>query len=295
MSKSNVCLVIIFNHKFEKNIEKLRRIYGERFSNIYFLMPFYQGYDKNVIPVYECSYTFQGYVAQGLSKYYNETYDHYIFIGDDLVLNPELNENNIVDAFNLKQNTCFIESSEPVNKCTYWPYSRIQQVMRAFKEKGTTYQSEIPAKEEAFKIVQEKGYDDFSMKQFRCSDRSVKVQIKSTLKKLFYHYDLPYPIFAGYSDFFIISKENIKEFSHICGVFAAMGLWVEMAVPTALRLIDTEVITNKDIEMEALCMWAPTPMQKYVEENGDYRIDTMNKIWPKNIAYIHPLKLSKWN
>lgn len=294
MSNSRVCLVIIFNHKFEKNIEKLRKLYGNRFSNIYFLMPFYQGNDSEVIPVYECSYTFQGYVTQGLPRYYNEDYDYYVFIGDDLVLNPELNENNIVVAFGMKENACFIESAEPVNKCTYWPYSRIQQVMSAFNQRGTTYKGEIPDREEAFKIVKNKGFDDFSMKDFRSSDRSRAVQLKSAIKKCFYHYELPYPIFSGYSDFFIISKENIKEFAHVCGVFAAMGLWVEMAIPTALRLINTTVVTNQDISMEAMCMWAPTEPQKFIEANADYSIEKMNEIWPNNIAYIHPLKLSKW-
>ena len=52
-----VCLVLIFNHKYEQNIEKLKRIYRDRFSMIRFMIPFYNGDDKGgeIISVYESS------------------------------------------------------------------------------------------------------------------------------------------------------------------------------------------------------------------------------------------------
>ena len=48
-----VPLIIIYNHRFDQNIEKLNKIYGERFSKIYHLVPFYDGDLPNVIPVFE--------------------------------------------------------------------------------------------------------------------------------------------------------------------------------------------------------------------------------------------------
>ena len=47
-----VCLVVIFNHRFDRNLPALRKIYGERFAGIRFLVPFYDGSDADVIPVY---------------------------------------------------------------------------------------------------------------------------------------------------------------------------------------------------------------------------------------------------
>lgn len=47
---SKIGLVIIFNHPYAKNLEKLRSIYGERFSILRFLMPFYDGNEPDVCP-----------------------------------------------------------------------------------------------------------------------------------------------------------------------------------------------------------------------------------------------------
>ena len=89
---SSVALIIIYNHRYEKNIDVLERIYRGRFTDIFHLMPFYTGNKKNVIPVYENSMYFQGYVSQGLKAIFDEKYSHYLFVADDLILNPVINE-----------------------------------------------------------------------------------------------------------------------------------------------------------------------------------------------------------
>ena len=61
---TKVALIIIYNHQYIKNIEITERIYNGKFSNIYHLVPFYHGVRSNVIPVYDNSHYFQGYVAQ---------------------------------------------------------------------------------------------------------------------------------------------------------------------------------------------------------------------------------------
>ena len=93
---SKICLSFIFNHQYEKNIPKLREIYGDRFSTIRYLSPFstYND-DQEVIPVYETSINFQGYIAQSLRFLPNDC-DYYIFCADDLLLNPDFNENKTV-------------------------------------------------------------------------------------------------------------------------------------------------------------------------------------------------------
>lgn len=39
----DVCLIIIFNHRYDSNIKKIKELYGRRFSDIYILMPFFEG------------------------------------------------------------------------------------------------------------------------------------------------------------------------------------------------------------------------------------------------------------
>jgi len=104
----SVALIIIYNHQYNKNIEILEQIYKGRFSNIYHLVPFYNGEKPNVIPVYENSYYFQGYVAQGFKSYFRKDYAHYFFIADDLILNPIIDETNYTSYLNLNSNSCFL-------------------------------------------------------------------------------------------------------------------------------------------------------------------------------------------
>src|SRR5438309_2566399 len=58
--QSKAALIIVFNHRYDKNIPLLETLYEGRFSNIYYLVPFYDGEKENVIPVYENSFRFQG-------------------------------------------------------------------------------------------------------------------------------------------------------------------------------------------------------------------------------------------
>ena len=78
--ESKICFIIVFNHRFDTNIEILEDIYKNRFENIYFIVPFYNGNRKDVITVYESSYNFSGYYAQALEKIYDDRYTHYVLL-----------------------------------------------------------------------------------------------------------------------------------------------------------------------------------------------------------------------
>lgn len=82
-----VCLLVIYNHRYDANISKINRIYEGRFSKVYHVMPFYEGDEPNVITVYESSFCFEGYLAQALLQI-PEEYSYYFYVADDIVLNP---------------------------------------------------------------------------------------------------------------------------------------------------------------------------------------------------------------
>src|SRR5690348_16209399 len=105
---SKVALIIIYNHQYNKNIEIVERIYKNKFSNIYHLVPFYRGEKSNVIAVYQSSYYFHGYVSQGLKSFFKKEYSHYFFIADDMILNPMINEDNYREYLHLSDHSCFI-------------------------------------------------------------------------------------------------------------------------------------------------------------------------------------------
>lgn len=64
MNENKLALMVIYNHRFDKNIELIEKLYSPSFSNIFHIIPFYDGNKENVIPVYESSYQFEGYISQ---------------------------------------------------------------------------------------------------------------------------------------------------------------------------------------------------------------------------------------
>ena len=118
---AKACLIIVFNHRYDKNIPVLEKIYSSNFSTIYFLVPFYNGEHPNVIPVYESSNFFQSFFAQGYARFFNEKFTHYIFTGDDCILNPSVNENNFLEQTGLPERTDLISGLIELHKLTGSP------------------------------------------------------------------------------------------------------------------------------------------------------------------------------
>ena len=157
-----LCLAIIFNHKFNKNIPILDKIYRNRFNNLYYIVPFnmvqIEGIEpKKIITVYETSYCFQGYIAQAYEKIKSIEYSHYVFIGDDQILNPSFNENNMLDYLNIKENESYIKEiisyDEIANGSLKDQSNKLYNILSAFRTNvGVSYQNEIPSYYEACKI-----------------------------------------------------------------------------------------------------------------------------------------------
>lgn len=59
---------------------------------------------------------------------------------------------------------------------------------------------------------------------------------------------LKYPLFKAYSDFLIIDRASMKEFSRLSGVFAAMNIFVETAIPLAMVLACKTIKYEKDLK-----------------------------------------------
>lgn len=161
-----VCLLIIYNHRYDDNIEKLEKIYGSRFSDIYHIVPFYDGIKKNVIPVFECSFRFEGYVAQAMG-HIEKSYEHYLFVADDAILNPTIYEGNYKDWFGLTDQSAFITFTESLRKRRGWAINRrfMDPFPKFEKYQGTLWKDEIMSADEAFNIAKRQGYgrEEFAM------------------------------------------------------------------------------------------------------------------------------------
>ncbi|HPH96519.1 MAG TPA: hypothetical protein PKW33_17455 [Anaerolineaceae bacterium] len=304
-----VALIIIYNHQYNKNIEILEQIYKDRFSHIYHLVPFYQGEKNNVIPVYENSLYFQGYVAQGLKSFFKQEFCHYIFIADDLILNPALNESNYQEILHLKEHTCFLPGFISLHECRedqWW-----QRVSEAFHYRvnvfGIEANNQIPSYDEALKKFENNHLEIKPLSFYQIWKRPVSFvhDIKRMLRdkqyliaKLKYltgvrDYHLSYPVVGSYSDIFVVSSDAIKPFCHFCGVFAATRLHVEVGLPTALVLSAQEIVTEEDLKLKGKALWDRSEYK--ILDRYEYKLSALLAGFPENLLYLHPIKLSKWN
>tara|TARA_B100000809_G_scaffold213624_1_gene218094 strand:- start:65109 stop:66029 length:921 start_codon:yes stop_codon:yes gene_type:complete len=301
---NKVALIIIYNHQYNKNIEILERLYSGRFSNIYHLVPFYNGDKPNVIAVYDCSYYFQGYVSQGFKSFFNDAYQHYFFVADDMILNPVINESNYGEKLKLNPKTSFIPDFMTLHESGNWP-----RICEAFhwdiKVNGVEAQNQLPDynaalksfekfgleikplhfdqifnKKKLYKNLKLKNFTDYFSHQFRRFTNKNK------------EYNLSYPLVGSYSDIFVVSSDAIKEFCHYCGVFSATNLFVEVALPTSLVLASEEIVTEKDLDFEGKALWTKEDLREL--DKYENSLNKLLKEFPSSYLYLHPIKLSKW-
>ncbi len=303
-----VCLSIIFNHKYNNNIPILEKIYKKRFSNLFYIVPFntdtIEGIaEDRIISVYETSYCFQGYITQAYNKIKSDEFTHYMFIGDDQILNPKLNEDNIISELGLRENESYIKEIIPYDEIFKGSLkdqsNKLYNNLTAFRMNvGVSYQSEIPSYEEACK---------------KCEQHNLKISKKLPLKFFMQKgylspkyfpltlvtlginkgRELPYPLFKAYSDMIIIDKYSINEFARISGVLAAMNMFVETAIPLAMVLSCQIIKTEKDLKAwHGVENWNDdiTIFEVRFNKNIDLLFDNFGD----DVIYYHPIKLSKW-
>lgn len=300
--RNEVCLFVIYNHRYDANIEKIEKIYQSRFHNIYHIMPFYDGKKKNVITIYECSFRFEGYIAQAM-KLLEESYEQYFFVADDIILNPEINELNYKEWFELKEKEAFITFLKPIREMKGWAISRrfMDPLPKLEWYNGTFWKNEIIPTEEAFIIAKEKGYsrEDFCVSLSAVWDARKKMLKYPRLIVLFFKILIlgrqycPYPLWGGYSDIFIVPGKDMQAAAHMMGVFAAMDVFVEMAIPTTLNLLCRKVVQEKDLKVKSRVLWSNEDRNS-IEEKYHCNYQELIESWQEDCLYIHPVKLSKW-
>lgn len=298
---AKVCLVVIFNHQYNRNLPALRALYNGRFSHIRFLVPFYRGTDTDVIPVFASSSTFQGYVAQGQRFFAADEFSHYVCVADDMLLNPRLDETNILAALKLGKEDAYIQELRPLTDVTFrWPF--LHMTLKACRFNNfVNALPELPSRQEAFERLAAHGtaVTTFGWKNLRLGHGGPLWKARSFLVNALFLYGskgvrkVVYPLAMSYADFFVVPAVALPEFSHFCGVFAAMGIFVECALPTALALAARSIRKERDIELRGIEMFDPDALAAFEQR---YRNDFRSLLadFPADALYIHPIKLSRW-
>lgn len=309
--EAHVCLIIVFNHKFERNLPVLRRLYSWRFSTIRFVMPFYRGSEPDVIGVYESSAVFQGYLAQAAKQLPRDGITHYVVIGDDLVLNPTFDESNLCIKLGLDDRTGFIKSLIPMSDLSlnwpHWDKARLSVYGSVF----VTHAGEIPSKDEAARLLKRHGVEvgDITLRNLRGWGSKYPPPDYGPVRWGLYpgfwrsvyrlyqwrgRIKLAYPLLMTYSDFFIVPASAMDDFLHYCGVFAALGTFVETAIPTSLAMACDRVRVETDTPLRGGEYWTREE-RTAIEERHGLDLQRLLDHFPPELIHLHPIKLSRWN
>lgn len=296
---ANICLTFVFNHQYEKNIPKLRKLYQKRFSTIRYLSPFSKSVDPDIIPVFETSIHFQGYFAQGL-RHLPRDCDYYVFCGDDLILNPRLNEENLINALNCND-SAYIKYLNPI-----WEHSfvwhKFEECNRFSEDEYTIpYQNLLPPRNTLLEIYKNHGlnYRNLGFHNFTgIIEKEVTLKrLKAGLSYFIRNGNkrfVNYPLVEGYSDLIVIPRNYLELFCHYCGIFAAMNLWVDAAVATALLLSGSEIRTERDSNYSGTEYWNENEIIDRLKPTNN-KLDKIGEMFKEEELYIHPIKLSSYN
>src|SRR5882672_3608739 len=299
MSPSRAALVVLYNHKYDRNIPKVEAIYRGRFADIFHLVPFYTGTQPNVIPVYENSQFFQGYIAQGARGFMRPEFAHYLFAADDLVLSPAISAASYREIFKLDAGASFLPRLESLPAAaTHWTNYRNAVLFDPFTKYGVEVRNELPPAAQAARLLARHGVAnrEFSFAQvygapgMRALGRYLvdRLRHKGSLRRT------RYPLARSYSDLAVVSAACIREFCHYCGIFAATDLFVELAVPTALALAAERIVTEKDLALQGKALWSAAEQSAELERYGK-QLGELFRRFPPDCLYIHPVKLSTWS
>ena len=315
-SAEKISAIFLFNHKFEPNVAKLEALYGDRFANRKYVMPFGTETDK-VIPVYETSYRFSGHLAQARDRILEDDVTHYVVISDDLILNPALNEGNIVSRLGLGPDSGYIKALGTIDDLRY-RWWRALMIVNDFErtERYFDYRAELPPADAARARFEAMGLRfpkpvPRSREEWRFALRRLPKELKRTDWGTIYTKHgkpAPYPLLCGYADFFVVPGKAMKTFLYYCGVFAALNVFAEAAVPTALALAvddlrtelkpgelfdDPHAARNPDARFTGVEYWTGEETEGFAARFG-HDMKRLTTEFPPDWLYVHPVKLSRW-
>jgi hypothetical protein len=101
--------------------------------------------------------------------------------------------------------------------------------------------------------------------------------------------ELPYPLAVAFSDFFALRSDALRPVAHYLGLFAAMDLFVEVAVATAMILGCRDLATLGDTRWRVEVDW--TDRQELAKQ-APMDLQAVYAKFDETLLYKHPVKLS---
>lgn len=295
---NKIALFILYNHHYTKNIDRTEELYKGKFSYVYHLIPFYSGDRKNVIPVYDSSIQFQSYIAQAYQKVRHLGFTHYFVVADDMIINPTINEANLFEITGILEDSSYITDIRDYMTNKY----RIP-LFETISSWGTEVMNILPSKETAFKTLTEKGLHVLPSRRYALLyllHFLLKFDIGRVRHALYYllhkRDNNIYPSLWAYSDILLIPSSNMVKFTTYCGCFAALNMFVEKAIPIALYLSSDKVVLGNQLKLKTITQLhlLGKEGQKQFEDKYQFSLMKLINDYPKELFFVHPIKLSKW-
>lgn len=305
---SKVCLVIVFNHRYDGNLPKLDQVYGGRFEHIRYLVPFYRGERPDVFPVFYSSFQFQGYFMEAWRRLRHEGFTHFVFCADDLLLHPTVTGENLCENLGLDAGSGYTKDLRSLSEFSLGWFPMASTLVALEGNSGAHWEQELPDAAAVAKIMADKGHP---IGRLGWHNLRHGVRPKGAFQTLFYvvlrglrrrkdprvrWLDLPYPLVAGVSDFIVVPTTAMEKFCFLCSVLAATGVFVEVAIPTALTLSCERVARQADTAWQVRDFWpgGNAEMNAFGQEHN-FRLDRLLANFGERELYLHPIKFSKWS
>lgn len=311
-----VCALFMFNHRFEKVLPLLDRIYGERFTHRHVLMPFAKQPGPGMSRIYELGRNFSGHIAQGARDFMRDDFTHYVIIPDDLLLHPSINENNILEKLGLDFDEAYINNIIAADALR-WTWEHSGDAAASFERFAKTIDLKgiLPPADEAKKRFEAMGIT-FPQPGPSGIVNRLKAHRQLLRQSLWCYFSAatlrgkaaPYPLLSGYSDFFVVPAGAMEAFVQYCAVFSALNIFAEVAVPTALALatdrIHTELQLNSHFRdadakpsdpaaLRGVAFWEGLEASPYAPLLAK-GLDEIMAGFPDDVLYFHPIKLSQY-
>lgn len=269
-------------------------------------MPFYRGDNPRVIGVYEAAYQFQGYITQAMSRLRDEKFAHCVFVADDMVIDPTLNEANIVARLGLDDNTAFISEIRMLDDAQYsswdWGWQSITRMV--LKDNSCEGHRFLPPVDMARELFARHGLDWRNGVSLRLAKLVMKlnafprrmpfIALARKLRRIFRSDEKAYPLAYGYSDIISVPASAIQDFCFYCGVMAGMRVFVECAIPTALAFSCAKLSTTAKLGLKSERGVDNYFVRERFEKLFQFSYRKLVDGFPEDYLFIHPVKLSKW-
>ena len=295
---NKIALFILYNHHYTKNIDRTEELYKGKFSYVYHLIPFYSGDRENVIPVYESSIQFQSYIAQAYQSVKDQGFTHYFVVADDMILNPKIDENNVFEVTGIPEDSAYITDIRDYETNRYEV-----PLFEKISSWGTEVMNILPSKEDAIKVLTEKGMNVMPSRGYALLyflHHLLKFDWRKMYHAVYYliRKDKPfmYPALWSYSDILLVPSKNMETFATYSGCLAALNIFVEQAIPIALYLSSEKVVLGSQIKLKQITQLYVLGKQgqKGFEDKYQFSLGKLLEDYPKDLFFVHPIKLSKW-